>query len=91
MIKSREENDDSMPEFSASVAIPYDLRFMTVALDWAVGLASLAGGVRKEADALRLALDETLTFLSIPIRMPKYGNRFSWNLPFRPTVWPKSS
>lgn len=36
---------------------------MTVALDWAVGLAALAGGAQKEANALRLALDETLTFL----------------------------
>ena len=67
------EDGDARPVFSASVAIPYDLRFMTVALDWAVGLASLAGGVRKEADALRLALDETLTFL-----INSYPNAETW-------------
>lgn len=50
-------------KFSASIEIPYDLRFTSVALEWISGLAGLAGGVRKESDSLRLASDETLTFL----------------------------
>jgi len=51
------------PEFTAAVEIPYDLRFMDFVLNWTTGLAGLAGSVRKESDALHLALDETLTFL----------------------------
>lgn len=50
-------------KFSAVIEIPYDFRFIGVALDWLFGLAGVAGGVRKEADALRLAAEETLTFL----------------------------
>lgn len=51
------------PLFSASMEIPYDLRFMAFALAWTAGLCGLAGSGRSEADALRLASEETLTFL----------------------------
>ncbi|MGE4292775.1 MAG: hypothetical protein AB7E32_11250 [Desulfovibrio sp.] len=56
------ENDPA-PLFSSRTEIPYDLRFPGTVLDWAAGLATLAGGNRREADALRLALDEILTYL----------------------------
>ncbi|OGV39887.1 MAG: hypothetical protein A2020_15825 [Lentisphaerae bacterium GWF2_45_14] len=54
---------DIMPKLSSAIEIPYDLRLMLVALEWTTELADLAGSARKESDALRLALDETLTFL----------------------------
>ena len=56
-------SDGMTQKFSALIEIPYDLRFTSAALDWISGLAGLAGGVRKELDSLRLASDETLTFL----------------------------
>ncbi|MHC1752850.1 GNAT family N-acetyltransferase [Humidesulfovibrio sp.] len=43
--------------------IPYDLRFVDSALGWMTALCVLAGGNRKESDALRLSSEETLTFL----------------------------
>lgn len=55
--------EDSVPLFSGSMKIPYDLRFMDSALDWAAGFSGLAGGSQKESDALRLSIEETLTFL----------------------------
>ncbi|OGV50565.1 MAG: hypothetical protein A2017_20530 [Lentisphaerae bacterium GWF2_44_16] len=55
--------DGMKPKFSTIIEIPYDLRFTGLALDWISGLSGVAGGARKETDALRLAADETLTFL----------------------------
>lgn len=55
--------ESSTPKFSASVEIPYDLRFVAAALDWVAGLAGLAGGTQDESNALCLAIDETLSFL----------------------------
>ncbi|SDL40240.1 Anti-sigma regulatory factor (Ser/Thr protein kinase) [Maridesulfovibrio ferrireducens] len=49
--------------FTASVEIPYDLRFMVPVLDWASTLVSTSGGNQRESDGLRLALEETLVFL----------------------------
>ncbi|WP_031482155.1 ATP-binding protein [Maridesulfovibrio frigidus] len=49
--------------FTASVELPYDLRFRFPVLDWTSSLVSTSGGNQKESDALRLALEETLTFL----------------------------
>jgi len=62
-----------MCEFSAHLELPYDVRFMETSLSWATGLITLAGGVQKEAHALRLALDETLTFL-----IDSYPEAESW-------------
>lgn len=54
---------DSAPLFSGSMKIPYDLRFVDPALGWMTALSVLAGGNQKDSDALRLASEETLTFL----------------------------
>lgn len=54
---------DSVPLFSGSIKIPYDLRFVDSVLDWMAALGVLAGGSRKELDALRLAAEETLSYL----------------------------
>lgn len=64
---------DSKALFSASMQIPYDLRFLDSALDWAAGLCVLAGGSQSESDALRLASEETLTYL-----IDSYQDAESW-------------
>lgn len=48
---------------AASVKVPYDLRFLPSVLDWAMQVSELSGGDSKENDNLRLALEETLTFV----------------------------
>lgn len=52
-----------IPLFSVSIKIPYDLRFMDVALGWATGVTELSGGDQNELNSLRLAIEETLNFL----------------------------
>ncbi|MFH1914865.1 MAG: GNAT family N-acetyltransferase [Pseudomonadota bacterium] len=54
---------DFVPLFSVSMKIPYDLRFIDSALGWMTELCTLAGGIQKESDALRLSSEETLTYL----------------------------
>ena len=57
------DTENMIPRFSSAIEIPYDLRFMVVALEWTTELVDLSGINIKESNALRLALDEILTFL----------------------------
>lgn len=58
-----EETIERRPYFSTSLEIPYDHRFMNMALDWAVANVTLAGGQQSDSDGLRLALEENLNFI----------------------------
>ena len=55
--------EDTTPLFSVSMDIPYDVRFMDAVLVWMSGNSVLAGCAQNESAALRLAIEETLTFL----------------------------
>ena len=60
-------------EFSTDFKIPYDLRFMPLVQDYVQKITTLAGGSGKEANALNLAVDETMTFL-----INSYSNPEAW-------------
>lgn len=51
------------PEYVTAIEIPYDVRFMGLAFDWISAISELIGCEPKNAYALHLALEETLTFL----------------------------
>ncbi|MBN1404686.1 MAG: hypothetical protein JW942_09510 [Opitutales bacterium] len=56
------ENEDA-PLAVAKLSLPYKLRYMAATLDWALQVAGLNGASAGEANQLRLALEETLSFL----------------------------
>lgn len=69
--------EETTPEqhLAASVEVPYELRFSGLVLDWATGIVELAGGDQRELDGIRLALEETLTFI-----ISSYDDAESWEL-----------
>ncbi|MBN2640985.1 MAG: ATP-binding protein [Victivallales bacterium] len=62
-------------EFASNVEVPYDLRFMPIVQDYVRKIAALAGGSGKEADAMNLAVDETMTFLINSYSTPEAWER----------------
>ncbi len=67
------DTDDIIQKFSTAIELPYDVRFVSAALDWTAELGKIAGCGQREVNDLRLALEETLTFL-----VNSYPDAESW-------------